>query len=237
MRRYEALHNCVRIWECFSFLFDVARWTPTNYTKTVNCVTVQDNCEYDLGTKRMKLLDNFACTRKGSIIRVCFCSFCNEWEEYHLRRLRRSTSPTAIFGCICDCKPAISLLSLGKLSWISSTSLGSGPGSGSGSPTTKLTGVSDISRIDHEQAGTISGTTSTLDPDEESEESDGSRSLGCPSACSMLPSKTHSRIRALRSIRVDYSFVRSLVWSYKIKYDYIFRADNLETAKWNKQQF
>lgn len=125
--------------------------------------------------------------------------------EYHLRRLRRSTAP----GCACP-RLAFSLPSLGKLSWISCTSLGSGPGSrsgsgsrlgsgsrsGSGSPTTKLTGGSDISVV-RAWLG-VPGTISSLDPD--NEESDGS--LDRSSVRSMLPSKRYSRIPA-RYIRFE----------------------------------
>lgn len=76
--------------------------------------------------------------------------------------MRRSTSPAT--ALICICKLPLPLLSLGKLSSISCTSLGSVLGSGSGSPTTKLTGVSDISfaRADLEES--IRWTVSSLDP-------------------------------------------------------------------------
>jgi len=134
--------------------------------------------------------------------RICFCSLSNDGDKKkrnknHLRRLRRSTSPAATLFCIC--KLPLSLPSLGKLSSISCTSLGSV--SCSGSPTTKLTGASGISLARADPEELIQWTVSLLDPAESEDVS---------SARSVLPSKTHSRGVHARSGGVG-SIVRKVI--------------------------
>lgn len=111
----------------------------------------------DVDNRRWNSQNNRQCVLfypMGSIgLKAVFARYYWWWRtQNHLRRLRRSASPGAIFVCACRFV-ALSPFSLGKLSSISRTSLGSepelwsdsGPGSCSGSPTTKLTGASDIS--------------------------------------------------------------------------------------------